>query len=427
MRSIFTLFLTFICCFLVAAQDTVKIMQYNLLNYGVNTGYCNTTNNNVDEKNGYLSAIVKYAKPDIITVNEMSSNPYYHQYLLDHALNVDGVTYYNKSGFTNYANSSIINMLYYNSVKFTLKSQTYVITSIRDINIYKLYYNAADLSTTHDTAFITCIAAHLKAGNTAADASDRADMTLTLMNYLNIINADVNYTLSGDFNVYTGSEQAFQNLINYSNPVIRFNDPINKIGDWNNNPAYALYHTQSTHIVSGCPASGGLDDRFDFILISNNLKNGVHHYTSIPGSYWAIGQDGNHFNQTINIPVNHSVPADIADDLYGMSDHLPVILKFGVDQSSGFPDDYKSIPVLSINYNNPVTDKLNLNIVFSRKLNIEIHIVSVYGQLIYQSQYKCSNSTFSCEIPLENLQKGIYFLKITDENDHQIIKKIIKM
>lgn len=408
------------------SQDTVKMMQYNLLNYGVNTSYCTTSNNNVDYKNHCLSTIIKYAKPDIITVNEISSDPYYHQYLLDSALNVDGVNYYGKSGFTNYAGSDIINMLYFNTVKFTLKSQTYITTNIRDINIYKLYYNSSDLATTHDTAYITCISAHLKAGNTAGDQSDRADMAYRIMYYLNNINADNNYTLSGDFNLYTGDELAFQTFINFSNPLVRFNDPINQIGNWNNNAAFAPYHTQSTHITSNCAAGGGMDDRFDFILISNNLKNGIHHYLSLPNTYWAIGQDGNRFNQTINVPENFSVPSDVADALYGMSDHLPVVLKFKVDQHLGLPYENKS-SISDVVYNNPVSDILDLTIVLREKSNISIEIISVYGQLMYQSQYKYNNPSFHCKLPLKNLQKGIYLLKITDENNHHITKKIIKM
>ncbi len=424
-RTILIIFSLFYCLW-VYSQDTVKMMQYNLLNYGVNTSYCTTSNNNVDYKNHCLSTIIKYVKPDIITVNEISSNPYYHQYLLDSALNVDGVNYYGKSGFTNYANSDIINLLYYNTVKFTLKSQTYITTNIRDVNIYKLYYNSSDLGITHDTAYITCISVHLKAGNTASDQSDRADMAYRIMYYLNNINADNNYTLSGDFNLYTSDELAFQTFINFSNPIVRFNDPINQIGNWNNNAAFAPYHTQSTHITSNCTAGGGMDDRFDFILISNNLKNGAHHYKSLPSTYWAVGQDGNRFNHTINDPTNYSVPSEVADALYGASDHLPVVLEFTVDQRLGLPNENKS-PISEIIYNNPVSDNLDLTIVFKEKTNITLEIISIYGQLMYQSQYIYNNSRYNCKIPLQNLQKGIYILKVTDEYNHQITKKIIKM
>ena len=56
------------------AGDTIRVMQYNLLYYDRNTGWCNATNNNVDSKDGYLRDITGYYKPDIFTVNEMNEN-----------------------------------------------------------------------------------------------------------------------------------------------------------------------------------------------------------------------------------------------------------------------------------------------------------------------------------------------------------------
>ena len=37
---------------LSAQTETLKVMQYNLLNYGNNTGYCTESNNNINNKNG---------------------------------------------------------------------------------------------------------------------------------------------------------------------------------------------------------------------------------------------------------------------------------------------------------------------------------------------------------------------------------------
>ena len=51
-----------------AQTETLKVMQYNLLNYGNNTGYCNTTNNNINDKNGYIRTILTAYYPDILTV-----------------------------------------------------------------------------------------------------------------------------------------------------------------------------------------------------------------------------------------------------------------------------------------------------------------------------------------------------------------------
>jgi len=424
----FSLLVIYVGWFFYAhTQDTIKLMHYNLLYYGVNTGFCNSTNNNISEKDKHLRKIIKYIQPDIFTVNEISSNQTYHQRILDSVLNIDGVTSYKKSGYTNFAGSNIINMLYYNSGKFTLKSQTHVNTSIRDINIYKLYYNAADLSTTNDTAYISCIVAHLKAGNSSEDQQDRYEMAINLMYYLNTINADNNYILSGDFNVYTGNEAAFQTFINFTNPTIRFNDPINKIGDWNNNSYYAPYHTQSTHIDGGCAAGGGLDDRFDFILVSNKIKNGLQHYRCLPNTYWAVGQDGNHFNKNINNPVNNSVPPEIADALFGMSDHLPVILKLYIDQTNGIPNNHNNPPCININYKNPFTDNLKINIDFKEKTDIYLQILSVFGQVLYQSDYSYNPSGLELLLHLSYLKNGMYFLKLTDNKKQTYVWKIVKV
>ncbi len=57
-------------------------------------------------------------------------------------------------------------------------------------------------------------------------------------------------------------------LINFSVEEYRFYDPINRVGDWHNNPSYADIHTQSTHTVyNNCASTGGMDDRFDFIMV----------------------------------------------------------------------------------------------------------------------------------------------------------------
>ena len=86
MRITILLLLTFILNTL-AAQDTLRVMQYNLLYYGVNTGFCNFTNNNPDVKDAYLRTIIEYVKPDIFTVNEITQTLSYQQHILDEVMN----------------------------------------------------------------------------------------------------------------------------------------------------------------------------------------------------------------------------------------------------------------------------------------------------------------------------------------------------
>jgi hypothetical protein len=51
---IFTTLLLALISLNLFAQDTIKIMQYNLLNYGNTTSWCTTENNNMNDKDIYL-------------------------------------------------------------------------------------------------------------------------------------------------------------------------------------------------------------------------------------------------------------------------------------------------------------------------------------------------------------------------------------
>lgn len=116
MKNLLTVLITFLS-FPVFSQDTLQVMQYNLLNYGNFYSDCTTSTNSVSTKNIHLKTITKYVKPDILTVNEISDDVNYHQLILDNVLNTDGVNYYRKAVSFNYAQSDIVNMLYYNSKK----------------------------------------------------------------------------------------------------------------------------------------------------------------------------------------------------------------------------------------------------------------------------------------------------------------------
>jgi hypothetical protein len=136
-----------------------------------------------------------------------------------------------------------------------------------------------------DTVFVTFLIAHLKAGSSSSDASARYTQVEKLMNKLTQIGRADNYILSGDFNLYGSDEASYQYLIHYPNSLYQFYDPIDQEGAWNNNYNYRYIHTQSTHTYSDegeCFASGGMDDRFDFILVSPYIYYGSNGLQAIP-------------------------------------------------------------------------------------------------------------------------------------------------
>jgi endonuclease/exonuclease/phosphatase family metal-dependent hydrolase len=408
----------------VRAQDTLTFLQYNLLNYGNFTSYCTQNNNNVSRKNGYIGTIVHYVKPDIFTVNEITGNRIYHKELLDDALNTDGVNYYSMAVSLSPNDAYLVNMLYYNKNKLGLAAHTIAQSYVRDVDIYKMYYKSANLNQ-GDTTFIYCVVAHLKAGSKSSDAAKRAVMAKNTMDYIASHNPDNNYLLMGDFNLYTDQESAFQQFINYTIPAIRFSAPVNQIGDWHNNSKYSHYHTQSTHTYGSCAVGGGMDDRFDFILLSNNVKYGNKKVKYVAGSFHVVGQDGKHFNLALDDPpTNTSVPANVLNALYNNSDHLPVTLKVTVNQPTGIPQVHTNIDKL--NFTNPVKDELNFNVSADRAISLQVEVFSLVGKRVMQHQFAIYKGRSQQTMDISRLPKGLYILRFTEPNGHSFSRKLLK-
>ncbi|MBN1339264.1 MAG: hypothetical protein JXA03_08070 [Bacteroidales bacterium] len=419
-----TLKMFFLLLFSVAmtsgAQDTITMMHYNLLNYGNNYGSCNSTNNNVDEKTAWLKTVVDHVRPDIITVNEISKDPQVHQKLLDYALNIMGSEYL-KASPPNYANSSIMNQVFYRTQKLELIDNTVIVTNVRDIDIFRFKYrNPGGLQ----PLYLNCAVAHLKAGDSPDDEQERADEALRLMNYLSDVNASGNFTLSGDFNVYSGYEQAYQKFINHSNPSVRFYDPLNKTGQWHENSFFSDVHTQSTHNSGSCHSGGGLDDRFDFILVSDEIMEGSEKISLIEGSYKALGQDGLHFNTSVNAsPQNTSLPPAVLDAVYNLSDHLPVVCKMYVEKVQSIP--HYGSENLNFSFTNPVQDELILRYRGDCSEKFHFSLFSRTGGLILTGEAVMARGE-SHAIPVMYLSKGLFLLKISAQDGKFGVVKFVK-
>lgn len=399
----------------VKTQDTLTVMSYNLLNYGNITSYCTNANNSFADKEKPLHRIAAYIQPDIFGVVELGSNTFVHQRLLDSVLNNNIGKHYSKAAYSNQAGSYLVSMLYYNDQKLALKSQYVLNTLVRDIVMYRLYYLSPTLAQTQDTAFVNCIVSHLKAGSTSADEQSRADMTLNAMNWIQANGGAGNYLFMGDLNLKTSTEQAYQNLTNFSISILRFYDPINKPGSWYNTSSMADYHTQSTHVSSdGCASTGGMDDRFDFILASASIINGTNHYQYIPNSYHAVGNDGAHFNLAINSGTNTSVPVQIANDLYQMSDHLPVVLKLKTNQTGAGikPSEKQNLNVI---YPNPASKSLTIEFEHALEHTGTFILYDITGRKI--KEYKLSVGLDTFVFDISTLQNGVYFYSLSSDRD----------
>ena len=329
-----------------AQFDTLKIMYHNILNYpGGDPG-----------REDYFRTINQYLKADVILINELTGNSGAVT-LLNDALNVYGTTHYQKAAFTDGPDTD--NMLFYNSDKLALFSQWYIPTALRHINEYVLYYKSDDLALGGDTIFFYFYSAHLKAF--PGDSLQRlAEVNAFLARINNIPNAE-NIFFGGDFNLYTSSDPAYQALIN--NEPYNLNDPL-PAGDWHDaGYSYRWYHTQSTRTASfGGGSTGGLDDRFDFILFSDDVQNGSNRVEYINNSCKAFGNDGNHYNDAlIDPPTNPDFPDSVIQALYYMSDHLPVICDLKVEAT--IDTTLADIVITEIMYNPPETNTDSLEFI----------------------------------------------------------------
>jgi hypothetical protein len=407
---------------LLPAQDTIAVMHYNLLNYGNTTTYCTQTNNNINDKAAAMGIICTYYKPDILTVNEIGANSFAPTHFLSNVLNINGINYYQSSTPTNLSGGSLANFLFFDARKFVLKQQHALQTSVRDINIYTLYHNDPNLPFHQDTAFLKVITTHLKAGNTTADRAERAVTTKLLMDSAAIWR-DYPTILSGDFNLYTASEQAWINLTQPQDTTFeRFHDPINQHGAWQDNQLFAAIHTQSTRTTNnGCFATGGLDDRFDFILMNEKLKFASPFYQYIPGSYTTPGNNGNHLNQAINAGTNTSAPAIIIQALFDASDHLPVMMKLAVTPSTqsiaeNYKQAFKGIAfhggILSVQFDAPVELQ-------------QVNLIDLSGRVSAQC-YPTSElvKSFQMEVNQE-ITPGFYVVQATTREGRKFTGKVI--
>ncbi len=384
----------FVFCFLfvpqVQSQDTVRVMYYNLLNFpDVTPSRCDT-----------LRKILQHAKPDVFVVNELQSL-YGANLILNQSLNVFGVTHYQKANFINGPDTD--NMFYYNTNLFGFISQQQLATPLRDISEYVVYYKPSVGN--GDTIFLRFYSMHLKASAGQANEQQRQQEAAVLKNYLQQNNLNKNIIAGGDLNLYTSAEPAYITLTSGGTPLY---DPLNSPGIWGGNAQFATLHTQSVRINSYLGGSGGgMDDRFDHILVSGDMLVGLNKIKYVQNSYWAYGQDGNRFNAELIIPQNNSLPDSVLKAMYNMSDHLPVFMKIYIDPQMSQVQKNNTHQHNIILYPNPTNQKVFIQSL-SKILPKEIYITNLVGSKVFPLIEIGENERI--ELDFSQLPSGIYFL-----------------
>lgn len=400
------LFFSLLTATLGYSQETFKVMFYNLLNFPLQEP---------QSRIQHLDFILNDYQPDIFMVCELNNE--------DGALGILNIMQeinpnYNMANFVLNSSDDTIgnqndlqNMIYYDSSKFILEAQDQITTIYRDFNRYSLKLNTVEQSSNPIT--LDAFVCHLKASDGIENQNYRLQMVNDLESYLNnVINnfsSNSYVILAGDFNVYSGDEPAFQELINNTN-TITFADPANRIGNWHTNINFLDVFTQSTRTSPDLGGStGGFDDRFDFILTSANMLSNSDLYY-VTNSYQAYGNNNNPscFNQEINSTScsGTDFSFDIRNALYNFSDHLPVTLNIQTSQSLAINEFYTQDPIAFVD-GNMVSNFLKLKVNFELNSFKYLNIYNTLGQKV--KTIAINNSNFIIE-DISILTKGVYFI-----------------
>ncbi|NND53165.1 MAG: T9SS type A sorting domain-containing protein [Flavobacteriaceae bacterium] len=417
-KTIISIYAVLVCCAPIFGQTTFKAMFYNVLNYP-DQGPANRIDN--------LDVILLDFQPDIFMACEINTIQGSND-ILNALQNVKSefsaanfVT--NTSDDMSGNQNDFQNMLYYDSSKFILEAQTEITTIFRDFNHYTLKLNTVDQAT--NPIILNVIVCHLKSSSGVDNQNLRLQMVNDLVAYMESWPSDELVLLGGDLNLYTSSESAFQELLDSSNNIT-FTDPANRIGSWHNNSSFIDVFTQSTRTQSGMGgATGGFDDRFDFILTSQNMLTSPDLYY-VDTSYKVYGNNGtvSCYNQEINSTNCAGTDYDqtIRDALYFMSDHLPVTVELQTNEVLLSIEEFQTTTALNFLGSNLVDDHVIFQMQPTQINFKSIKIFNALGQEIGTYTIEHLNQL---KINVSNWSKGLYYV-VTSNNAIKPLKFIKK-
>ncbi|HDR04521.1 MAG TPA: T9SS type A sorting domain-containing protein [Candidatus Marinimicrobia bacterium] len=338
------LFLFLILGFSLNAES-LKIVSYNMLKFS------DDDTDRLDE----LAIILDHIQPDILLCQEIVDATAVNN-ILTQALNAGD---YAAVPFHDGYDTD--NAMLYRKEKVQFLQAFYLddYGLLRNIAEYKIVAYG-------DTVFL--YSAHLKASTGSDNVARRLTEMTIWREHLNNHKTGTRFVCVGDWNLYKAAEPAYQKAVaDEEDNDGRMYDPLDPDGVWINNPAAGNWHdnyahrhlhTQSPRTTQfGGGATGGLDDRFDFVLVSEALTDRVLEYT-------VVGNDGNHFNTNILNGENSSAPANVIQALHDFSDHLPVWIELYFEPvsviSAVIPEQFQIISAYPNPFNNTITIQTNL-------------------------------------------------------------------
>ncbi len=94
---------------------------------------------------------------------------------------------------------------------------------------------------------------------------------------------------SGDYNIRSSNEQSYQTLLSSGNGQAF--DPISKPGTWHDSSSFKAVHTPAPATGPSGLVGSGVDDRFDFQLVTGEFLDGEG-LSYLSGSYHTFANNG---------------------------------------------------------------------------------------------------------------------------------------
>jgi hypothetical protein len=393
--------------FTADAQSLIQAMFYNVYRF---------PDRPPAQRELILKQIFNEYRPDLFMICELVSEKG-ADLILDKALQTPW-NEYRRAGFNTLdmaTDDPLYQMVFYNKSKLKLVRERVYPLPVRLLNHYTFVLNTTILP--EDSVFLEVFVVHLKSSDGAQNQQVRLSMIEEFLQQLSKLPPDRAVLLAGDFNFYSADEPAYQKLCDSANPIA-MEDPLEEPGNWHNNPAYQSVHTQSTRLSSEGfgigGATGGMDDRFDFIMISSGLRHGYDLYY-VPGSYQTLGNNHNCFDQRIDAyDCSGTYSLSLRKLLYQMSDHAPVVMQLGTDRTLEVQNSYVNRPRLVLPQGNMTSDFLEVSLtgmtVPSGSINIRISDLTGRACMWWQPKGQPSHN----RVDVRSLRAGVYLIDIPE-------------
>ena len=296
----------------VSPAQAIRVASYNLLNYS-------------SGREAQFRVTLGYMDVDVLFVEEILSQTAVNQFKTQ-VLDVLNPGEWAAAPFVNGPDTD--SGMFYRTAKVQFIDHVVIPTALRDVDEYTFRPVGYDDSSANIRGYVV----HLKASQGSTEEQQRLAEVQLMRARMETFPAGQNYFITGDFNIYTSTEPAYAYMLSTTGGTAGVvQDPIAAPGNWHNNGSFASIHTQSPRTTQfGGGANGGLDDRFDMLLVSPSSMDDEG-WDCLTSTYRAVGQDGLHFNlAVIDNPPNQDVPQEVAQALHDGSDHLPLMVDFQV-------------------------------------------------------------------------------------------------